>query len=105
LLTIYSGGLAWLDRTMERRAGVGFTQSSAADQTALLDLVAYRKNDSPELAPGIRFFDWARKMTVDAFYTSKIGIEDIDYRGNSALATFEVSAASLRYALDRSGSA
>ena len=52
-------------------------------RTELLDLIAYRRNQTPELAPGIEFFSWARRMTVDAFYTSEIGIKDIDYRGNT----------------------
>ena len=60
-----------------------FVSAPPARQTALLDLIAYRRNQTPELAPGIEFFTWARRMTVDAFYTSEIGIKDIDYRGNT----------------------
>jgi gluconate 2-dehydrogenase gamma chain len=69
----------------------------------MLDLIAYRKNESPELGPGIRFFDWARKMTVDAFYTSKIGMSDIDYQGNRPQLTFEVPPESLEYAMKKGG--
>jgi hypothetical protein len=42
-------------------------------------------------------------MTVDAFYTSEIGIRDIDYRGNSPSATYTVPVESIEYALKRSG--
>ena len=103
LADIYTGGLAWLDHAMQARAGKSFVDASPAEQTALLDLIAYRKNDSPELGPGIRFFDWARRMTVDAYYTSKTGIEDLDYRGNTAMTKYEVPAAAIQYALKRSG--
>src|SRR5215472_3791732 len=65
LLEIYTGGLNWLDRAMLARTGKTFIDAPPAGQTALLDLVAYRKNASPELNPGIAFFDWARRMTVD----------------------------------------
>lgn len=102
LAAIYTGGIGWLDRTMERRGFADFVSAPAADQTAMLDLIAYRRNESPELGPGIRFFDWARRMTVDAFYTSEIGIRDIDYQGNRAQLTFEVPAASLEHALRKS---
>jgi len=103
LADIYTGGLTWLDHAMQARSERNFVDASPAEQTALLDLIAYRKNDSPDLGPGIRFFDWARRMTVDAFYTSKIGIEDLDYRGNTAMAKYEVPVEAIQYALRRSG--
>jgi gluconate 2-dehydrogenase gamma chain len=103
LAGIYTGGLAWLDRAMVGRSGKKFVDASPAEQTALLDLIAYRKNESPDLGPGIAFFDWARRMTVDAFYTSKIGIADIDYRGNTPMTKYEVPVEAIQYALKRSG--
>jgi gluconate 2-dehydrogenase gamma chain len=92
LAEIYTGGLAWLDHEMERRASARFLDASADRQTALLEQIAYRKNDSPALGPGIRFFDWARRMVIDAFFTSKAGIAYLGYQGNAALARFEVPA-------------
>jgi hypothetical protein len=105
LADIYTGGLRWLDRTMIRRTGKTFVESTAAEQTGLLDLIAYRRNNSPELGPGITFFDWARRMTVDAYYTSKIGIADLDYRGNTPSAKYQVPVEAIDYALKRSGQA
>ena len=103
LATIYTGGLARLDRTMTALVGADFVSASAADQTRLLDLIAYRKNESPELAADIHFFDWARRMTVDAFYTSRIGIQALGYRGNTAVAHFEVPVEAIDFAFKRSG--
>ena len=40
-------------------------------------------------------------MTVDGFYTSRVGMRDV-YLGNSPSATFVVPAESLEYALKRS---
>jgi gluconate 2-dehydrogenase gamma chain len=102
LSTIYTDGLRWLDQAMQSRSGRNFVDASSADQAALLDLIAYRKNNSAELAPGITFFDWARRMTVDAFYTSKIGIADLDYRGNTPMQKYEVPVAAIEYAMKRS---
>ena len=48
------------------------------------------------------FFDWVRKMTVDAFYTSAIGIKDLGYVGNTAHSKYVVPPAAMEYALKRS---
>ena len=101
LKTIYVDGVAWLDAAAKRRGSASFVTASPADQTALIDAIAYRKNESPDLAPGIRFFTWVRRMTVDGFYTSRVGMRDV-YLGNSPSATFTVPAESLEYALRRS---
>jgi gluconate 2-dehydrogenase gamma chain len=102
LLAIYTGGTAWLDHAMERRGAANFVDATTEQQIAVLDLIAYRKNESPELGPGIKFFEWARKMVVDAYYTSAIGIKDIGYMGNTALSKFEVPQVAIDYALKRS---
>ncbi|MEP6592492.1 MAG: gluconate 2-dehydrogenase subunit 3 family protein, partial [Acidobacteriota bacterium] len=103
LKTTYTTGLAWMDAAMKERGAVDFVSASEADQAALLDRIAYRRNASPELDPGIQFFSWARRMTVDAFYTSEIGIRDIDYRGNTALTSYPAPTEAIAYALKRSG--
>jgi len=103
MLAIYTGGIAWLDDTMRRRGdGQDFLHASAAQQTALLDLIAWRKNASPELNPGIQFFSWARKMVADAYYTSPIGIKHLGYMGNSAMASFSVPREAIDYVMKRS---
>lgn len=103
LKSIYTTGLAWLDDAMKKRRAPDFVSASAAEQTALLDLIAYRRNQTAELAPGIEFFTWARRMTVDAFYTSEIGIRDIDYRGNSPMMSYPAPTEAIAYALKKSG--
>lgn len=98
-----TGGLAWLDRAMERQTGKSFMESPVAAQTAMLDRIAYRRNSTPDLEPGIVFFDWMRRLTADAFYTSPIGVTDIGYVGNKGMTKFEVPVAALEYAVKRSG--
>ena len=101
LTTIYKDGFRWLDATMKARGASDFVSASPAEQIALLDLIAYRRNQTPELAPGIQFFSWVRRMTVDAFYTSEIGIKDIDYRGNSPMGSYQSPTEAIAYALRR----
>jgi hypothetical protein len=103
MLAIYSGGIAWLDDDMRRRSdGQDFLTASVARQTELLDLIAFRKNQSPELNPGIRFFTWARRMVADAYYTSPIGYKELGYMGNTALSSFSVPQEAVDYVMKRS---
>ncbi len=103
ILSLYTGGILWLDGSMQKRYGAPFVNAKPEEQAALLDIIAYRKNATPENAAGVRFFEWARKMTADAYYTSKVGIADLGYMGNKGMATFEVPEEALQYALKRSG--
>jgi hypothetical protein len=103
LAAIYTGGIAWMDHRMMKDHGTAWLAAKPEEQTALLDIIAYRKNDNLENGPGIRFFDWARKMVMDGFYTSPIGVKDVGYMGNKGMTTFQVPAAAIDYALKRSG--
>ena len=102
LASIYNGGLAWLEAECRRRFGSGFSAATGDQRVELLTLIAYRKNDSPSLGPGIRFFEWARKMVVDAYYTHPVGIAQVGYVGNSGMTTFEIPAQAIQYAIMRS---
>lgn len=126
---IFHGGLAWLDAEMRRRVNSTFTGATPAQQTALLDDIvaaertfgarrtesmvlekqaqqkehaAYTMAPAHPSTAAVAFFDWARKMTVDAFYTSPIGIRDIGYIGNRAYSKYEVPKESIDWAMKRS---
>jgi len=102
LQDIYTGGIAWLDEEMRRRYDKDFLSSEPAQQTTVLDLIAWRRNASPELNPGIQFFTFTRRMVADAYYTSPIGMKDLGYMGNSAISQFSVPKEALDYAIKRS---
>ena len=84
------GGLMWLDNYCTDQYGTTFLVCTAAQKKEVLDLIAYRKNAKADLSlsQGVAFFASLRDMTCDGFYTSKIGIEDLEYIGNVALAEF-----------------
>jgi len=84
------GGLMWLDNFCADRFDRVFLACTGSQQNQVLELIAYRKNAvaHPELSQGVAFFAKLRKMTCNGFYTSKIGIEDLKYVGNTALAEF-----------------
>jgi gluconate 2-dehydrogenase gamma chain len=103
LKAIYTKGLAWIDQAAKERGAADFLSATQAQQFALLDQIAYRRNKSEALAPGIEFLAWVRRMTVDAFYTSEIGFRDIDYRGNAPMASYPSPVESIEYAVKKAG--
>jgi gluconate 2-dehydrogenase gamma chain len=85
-----SGGLAWLDSLCKKEFGCVYMQCTPTQRSCILELLAYRHNakSRPELCHGIEFFDLLRRLTADAFFTSKIGIDYLGYIGNTKLEIF-----------------
>jgi len=79
-----AGGLLWLDSHCADQYGKTYLECSPEQRKETLDLIAFRKNakKDPSLSQGVAFFSLLRNMTCDGFYTSKIGIEDLQYIGN-----------------------
>src|SRR4051794_38379284 len=101
---IWTGGLMWIDEAMKDRAsGKAFVDATPAQQTGMLDVIAYRKNASPALNPGIEFFAFCRRMVADAYYSSPIGYKEVGFMGNGAVSEFSVPKEAVEYALKRSG--
>lgn len=98
----YVTGLAWLDLTMTAQHGVAFAGATPAQQTALLDVIAFKENRTPDNAPGVDFFILARRMTVDGFYTSDVGIRDLIPNGRAPLDKFVVPQEAVDYVISRS---
>jgi gluconate 2-dehydrogenase gamma chain len=84
------GGLKWLESQCTTRYGKAFLDCSPQQQKEILDLIAYRKNaDQDEsLSEPVEFFSLLRSMTADGFFTSKIGIKYLGYKGNTYLPHF-----------------
>jgi hypothetical protein len=79
----FRDGLGWLDHA----AGRSFTSLAAADQNALLERLAYKAKQRPEEKPGQQFFQLFRRYTVMGFYTTRIGLQSLDYPGLTFYAT------------------
>ncbi len=84
------GGLMWLDNFCIDRFGKVYLENTPEQRKEVLDLIAYRKNvkENPGLTSGVSFFAVLRNMTCDGFYTSKIGIADLQYIGNTSVHEF-----------------
>ena len=84
------GGLAWLDNEMrERTGGMAFIAATPAQRTALLDDIAYPTKARPEYSHGVEFFTRFRDMTASAFFSSKMGVADLQYMGNTFLTQWD----------------
>jgi hypothetical protein len=97
----YAAGLAWIDAALVTAGAKDFASATPAQQTALLDAIAFRKNRTPGNEAGVDFFVLVRRMTADGFYTSVVGMRDV-YMGNSPQATFTVPQAAIDHVLSRS---
>ena len=72
-------GLGWLDGHAIRLHGSPFVALAEKDQVAILE--ALDGADEPELAPGADFFARAKRLTVEGYYTSRIGIAELNKNG------------------------
>ena len=77
------GGLKWLDLQCLNRYEQSFIDCSADQQMEIVKEIAYPLKAKPEMHQGAVFFDRMRTLTATGFYTSKIGIKDLGYVGNS----------------------
>lgn len=91
------GGLAWIDAECRRRFGHDFAASTEAQHEELLDDVAYSTGEEDEededgpldrravpLRHGPAFFNSFRDLTAAGFWSSKTGVKDLGYVGNTA---------------------
>jgi hypothetical protein len=95
---------------MRAKHSTDFVSSTAAHQTAMLDALVEAgrgENEDGEdskagnLTPGVEFFGWVRRMSVDAYYTSAIGMKDIGYIGNTAVMEYTVPQEAISYMMQR----
>jgi gluconate 2-dehydrogenase gamma chain len=75
----FRDGLTWLDHAAAPAAS--FVSLSAAQQSALLERLAYKAKHKDSEKPGQQFFRLIRRYTVMGFYTTQIGLELLDYPG------------------------
>jgi hypothetical protein len=80
--TAMRGGLAWLDREAVSRNDKTFIASTADQRGKILDDIAWPQQAKPELRHGVAFFNSFRDLTASGFFTSKMGMADLQYMGN-----------------------
>src|SRR3954462_6957457 len=76
------GGLALVDRLSQDRCGKRFVSAPDPRRRAWLDEIAYPSNPDPGLSHAIAFVSSFRDLTATGFFTSKMGVADLQYVGN-----------------------
>lgn len=79
------GGLIWLDRESNRQFQKDFADASADQQKELLDRIAYPQRAAEADHPWVVFFDEFRSLVVSGFFSSKMGVTDLPYLGNTVV--------------------
>ncbi len=80
--TAIRGGLAWLDTEARERNGQEFIDLADAGRRAILDDIAWPKTARPEMSQGVAFFNRFRDLTASGFFSSELGVKDLQYQGN-----------------------
>lgn len=76
------GWLTWADVECNRLYNHDFVDCSAAQQKQILDRVAYPGKAAPADANAVSSFNHVRDAVLGGFYSSKMGIKDLQYLGN-----------------------
>lgn len=84
--TANRGGLAWLDHESHQRFSKTFVDATDAERHTILDDIAFPRRARPELALGAAWFNSFRDFTASGFFTSEMGVNDLGYMGNTAVA-------------------
>lgn len=79
-------GLTWLDDECRKRFSKQFIDCDAAQRKAVLDDIAYPRRARAEMQNGVRFFNNFRNFTASGFWSSKMGVDDLQYMGNRPMA-------------------
>ena len=82
------GGLAWLDRECNKRFDKTFVAATDAQRKEVLDEISWPRRAKPEVAAGVAFFNSFRDLTASGFFSSKIGVQDLQYMGNTFVPKF-----------------
>ena len=80
------GGLAWLDLESARLFQKDFAAAAPAEQKQILDRIAWPDRAAEADRRWAAFFTRFRDLTVSGFFSSKMGIADLPYLGNKAVA-------------------
>jgi len=85
----WSDGLVWLDGASREKFGNDFRSTNAANRESLLTEISLPERDSSAHQPGYEFYRLVKDMTVEGFYTSRVGLIDVlEYQGLSFLPEF-----------------
>ena len=82
-------GLTFLDKESQKQFGKSFQSGSATNRVRLLTEMSLPESDPTAHHEGYTFFRLVKDMTIEGFYTSKVGLIDVlNYQGMNYMADF-----------------
>jgi gluconate 2-dehydrogenase gamma chain len=75
-------GLAWLDTQSNTRFGKPFADATDSEREQILNDIAWPARAPAAMADGVGFFNRFRDLTSSGFWSSEIGVKDLQYQGN-----------------------
>jgi len=85
---LWTDGLAAMDKLSQSKNSAAFDKATKDQQVAILTEIS--KNEAKPQTLEERFFRAIKNMTIDGYYTSKIGIhQELKYKGNTYLKEFK----------------
>lgn len=83
------GGLAWLDTESRGRFDAPFVALRPEQRKAILDDIAWPARARPEMSQGVAFFNRFRDLTASGFWSTRTGVDDLQYMGNRGMVRWE----------------
>ena len=76
-------GLAWLGEESRRRFAKNFLVATPAEQVELVISVSDARTNKTAASVGTRFYALLKAESIRGFYTSRRGLKELDFKGNS----------------------
>jgi gluconate 2-dehydrogenase gamma chain len=80
---VYRQGMAYLENLCRGRHAKRFEELSKSERTEILRAISEEVPETEENRSGLAFFRALKHDTIVGFYTSEIGLKELDYKGNT----------------------
>jgi hypothetical protein len=76
-------GLRWLEQESQRRYQKLFVGLGDSERRELLRAISDDRPDASQENAGTRLFHWIKGEIIRGYYTSQLGLQELNYRGNA----------------------
>ena len=77
------GGLMWLNNHCNSKYNKVFVNCTENQQKEVLDKIAFPDPEADEQVQEVQFFSLMRNLVLTGYFTSEVGIKELDYKGNT----------------------
>jgi hypothetical protein len=83
--TTQRNGLTWLNQESQKRFGKVYADATVSERHQILEDIAWPARAKPEFRQNVTWFNSFRNLTASGFFSSRVGLRDLNYTGNVAL--------------------